>query len=81
MSNAMENGAPRSAPLLDRSDERLRDAEGVGGAVRAFLGREREALRELDQVLQRSPGDETAKKLRAAIRCDPARTCLPSPQR
>jgi D-xylose transport system permease protein len=41
MSNAMENGAPRTGPLLDRSDERLRDAEGVGGAVRAFLDRVR----------------------------------------
>jgi Flp pilus assembly protein TadD, contains TPR repeats len=33
----------------------------------AFLGRERDALRELDRTLELSPKDETAKKLRDAV--------------
>jgi len=33
----------------------------------AFLGRDKDALRELDRALQLSPKDEAAKKLRAAV--------------
>ncbi len=33
----------------------------------AFLGRDRDALRELDRTLQLSPKDEAARKLRAAV--------------
>lgn len=40
MTNTTENDAP-AAPLLDRSDERVRHDDGVGGAVRAFLDRVR----------------------------------------
>lgn len=38
MTNPSGNGA---APLLDRSDERVKHAEGIGGAIRAFLDRVR----------------------------------------
>jgi D-xylose transport system permease protein len=38
MSKGFEQGAERVA-LLDRSDERLRHADGIGGAIRAFLDR------------------------------------------
>ena len=40
MSNVTENRAA-PAPLLDRSDERVRHAQGFGGAVRAFWDRVR----------------------------------------
>lgn len=40
MNVAGKKGAP-DAPLLDRSDERVRHAEGLGGAIRAFLDRVR----------------------------------------
>ena len=33
--------SPQAAPLLDRSDERVKHAEGIGGAVRAFWDRVR----------------------------------------
>src|SRR3954465_3518068 len=40
MSNAVDNGAP--APrLLDRADERMTHAVGIGGAIRSFLDRVR----------------------------------------
>ncbi|WP_394892352.1 sugar ABC transporter permease [Mesorhizobium sp. AaZ16] len=40
MNVAGKKGAP-DAPLLDRSDERVRHAQGIGGAIRAFLDRVR----------------------------------------
>jgi D-xylose transport system permease protein len=40
MTDAGESKAP-AAPLLDRADERVSHAEGVGGAVRAFIERVR----------------------------------------
>jgi D-xylose transport system permease protein len=40
MNVAGKKGAP-DAPLLDRSDERVRHSEGIGGAIRAFLDRVR----------------------------------------
>ncbi len=40
MTDAGESKAP-TAPLLDRADERVSHAEGVGGAVRAFIERVR----------------------------------------
>jgi D-xylose transport system permease protein len=38
--NAGKKGAP-DAPLLDRNDERVRHAEGIAGAIQAFLDRVR----------------------------------------
>ncbi|HEV2896847.1 MAG TPA: sugar ABC transporter permease [Pseudaminobacter sp.] len=40
MNVAGKKGAP-DAPLLDRSDERVRHAQGIGGTIRAFLDRVR----------------------------------------
>jgi D-xylose transport system permease protein len=40
MNVAGKKGAP-DAPLLDRSDERVRHSEGIGGAIYAFLDRVR----------------------------------------
>jgi D-xylose transport system permease protein len=40
MNVAGKKGAP-DAPLLDRSDERVRHSKGIGGAIRAFLDRVR----------------------------------------
>ena len=40
MSNANGNSAP-AAPLIDRSDERVKHAEGIGGSISAFFERVR----------------------------------------
>jgi D-xylose transport system permease protein len=37
----MSNNNDRGAPLLDRADERLKQEAGVGGSIRAFIGRVR----------------------------------------
>jgi len=73
--------AHRDLLYRDSSDytDRLRDLEQAArkkpdaalhlllGYHYAFLGRNREALRELDRALELSPKDEAARKLRAAV--------------
>ena len=41
MTGNIEDSAPAAAPLLDRRDERVKHASGVGGAIRAFFDRVR----------------------------------------